>query len=197
MALRATNENDVTLVRRGCVVIQLIQAVFTVFLLMETVTAATHLLAAGLTLLSVVLIRFGWAHRLCRVLTRLLTVIPVLLLALFVTIAVALRHDTLGLGDQLMFMCSTGGVMLSYFTVGTSLAGMKGCLYDKLIACFTATFLAVTVAIATLSKTMRYELLWSWDNDIVRYVWLGMVVAAAVMAWLASWLRAKDVKPET
>ncbi len=192
MTFRPTNEYDISLARRVCLGAQIAQGILGVFLLMNTMRPAFHWLLAGILVAILLLTRYGWEKRGCRVLTRVLTGIPLAGAAIFIADLVMSWGDATALLGWLETMCILGGLLLSYLSVGAAYSSMKGGIYDRIVACFCATWLAALAAVCVFSRPVRYTVLWSWDNDIVRYVWLGVVVAAGILTWLCAFLHAPE-----
>lgn len=192
MKFRAADEYDVILARKVCLATQVLQGILGAFLLMNTMRPAFHWLLAGVLVAILALTHFGWSKRGCRVLARVLTGILWAAAALFVTdLAMSLGDATAMLG-WLETMCILGGLLLSYLSVGAAYISLKGGKYDRIVACFSATWLTALAAAATLYRPVRYATLWSWDNDVVRYVWLAVVAAAAVLTWLCALVRTPE-----
>ena len=194
MKFRPSDEYDIRLARRVCLGAQILQGIVGVFLLMNTMRPAFHWLLAGILVAILLLTRYGWERRGCRVLTRVLTGIPLAGAALFIADLAMNWGDTTAMLGWLETMCILGGLLLSYLSVGTAYSGIKGGVYDRIIACFCSVWLTVLAAICVFSQPVRYTVLWSWDNDIVRYVWLGMVAAAGILTWLCAFLHTPEEK---
>ena len=126
--------------------------------------------------------------------TRVITALPFALSAAFAVDLVLGWGDTVALTDLLSTLCMLMGLTLAYFSVGTAYAAVKGGIYDRTVACFCVTLSTALTAVSTFYRPVRYTLLWSWDNDTVRYIWLGAVTAGAVMVWLCAFLRTPKEK---
>lgn len=190
MKFRPTDEYDISLARKVCLATQVLQGILGAFLLMNTMLPAFHLLLVAILVIMWLPARFGWEKKGCRVLVRVLAFIPVPVAGAFVADLIMCWGDTTAMLNWLETLCILGGLLLSYLSVGIAYVSLKGGVYDRIIACFCTAWLAALAALATFTLPVRYGILWSWDNDVVRYIWLALVAAAAILTWLCALLRA-------
>ncbi len=188
MAFQPANEYDIALSRRVSLIVQVVQGVLGAFLLMNAVQGFTHLLLLAVLLITLPLVHGGKQSGVCRGIARVFTTIPLAAFAVFVVEITMCWGEELAMQDYWRTLCVMGGLLLSYLSVGTTYAGIHGKLYDKIVACFTATWLAAIALLATFNRTVTYNIVWSWDNDIVRYVWVFFTVAAAILTWVCAFL---------
>ncbi len=194
MSMRATSEADIALIHRTALWLVSVQSVLGVFLLMKTLLPLVHGVLAALLLAVLLLCHYRWERRGFRVLTRVLTGLPLVLAALFAVSLVMLLSAGSALTMLLEFMCILGGVALSYLAPGILYVSLKEGGYDRGVACFTSTWLAALALIATFYTPVRYNIVWSWDSVIVRFAWVVCAVLGTLLTWMCALARTPEQK---
>jgi len=194
MSIRATSEADMSLIRRSALWLVSVQSVLGVFLLMKTLLPVVHVVLAALLLAVLLLCYHCWEKRFARVIVRVLTALPVVLVGLFAADLVLTLIAEADLTRSFETMCIIGGVMLSYLAPGILYVSLKEGGYDRGIACFSSTVLAALALVATYNSSVCYNILWSWDSAIVRFAWIVCSVFGAVFTWMCAFVQTPEQK---
>lgn len=184
MNLRPTTQEDIDLCRRMERVFVLVQLAAGVFLAYHTVVLWLQGILALCAVAVWILLKCGWEKRACRVIARLVTGIVWLFAAAFLAetitcIVVGFRETVSTLCSDL---CTIMPTVLTWLAVGAVMVGLRGGRYDRVVGCFVQTWLLLTAALCVFTGT-KDVLIWSWDNDIVRYIWFGIVAVTTLLMW--------------
>jgi hypothetical protein len=193
MGVRPTNEYDIELCQKLFNWLQWIQAILGIFLLFQTMITGVHVVLAAVAIIVLLLAHLHWEKTVSRVFARILCGIIPALAVLFLTDMVLTLVNGGTLTAISNTMCVIGGVVLSYLSLAAGTVSLKEGRYDRIIACFSYTWLLGITLLASFTN-VSYSIVWSWDNHIVRIVWVAVVGVATLLCWMCALMRTPEQK---
>lgn len=193
MSIFSVNEKDAVFCRRGCMLVMWLQGIFGLLLTIKClIPAAYGVLAIYLPLL-LFLQRFGWKQRPLRIAVRVMTaaVWPLAALFLFMLVLNLITGQTmsaLSLGYTMSGLCLP---ILTVMMPGLTAVALRGGRYDKAVACFAQVWLLATGIMAVCTPICD-SFPWVWNRSVVLYLFLGLVLAAALILFFCVFMRRRS-----
>ena len=195
MPIRPTSESDRELCLRCGRIFVWIQAAVTLFLLMNTLAVPVHLVLLSLLVLTLLLDHKLWERRTARVVARIAVgaIMPLLLLSVADLVLSLTQGMTVSdAGTWVYFCIGSLWPLAALMPAAFAMAAHRG-RYDRVILCLYQSWMLLSALPAIFLSAD--QIVWTWDHPTVRYVWLGIIAACTILAWLCSLQRTADDKP--
>ena len=195
MAILSTDERDMTLSRRVCLLTVWLQAVLTLLLTVRFLNVWLYVGTGILLLLVLALVHFGWKHRPVRVTVRVLEAVVwclggVFLLYFVLCLWAGWKAVAAAFCLDICVICLP---LLALLMPGIAMTALRRGVYDRVLLCFTQSVLTGLTALAVFSGI---SLPWLWGHAAVLYVWFGFSVLALAMVWLCALQRPRATEPQ-
>lgn len=160
-------------------------SVMSLLMTIKSLVVYVHMVMLLLLLAIVLLSRLSWERRWARVVSRVLIGLPLAALLLAVTEAIMLACVGESILSAGFGLCLIGIPLVSWILPGAADVAAHRGRYDRWMVRLYSVWMLLMV-LADCFSPIRDALVWTWDMDLLRYVWSALAIAQTILCWLCA-----------
>lgn len=160
-------------------------SVMSLLMTIKSLVVYVHIVMVILLLAIVLMSRLAWERRWARVVSRVLIGLPLAVLLLAVVQAALLVYGGDSIASAAFGLCLIGVPVIGWILPGTAEAAAHRGRYDRWVVRLYSVWLLLMV-LADCFSPIKDALVWTWDAQLLRYLWSGLAIAQTVLCFMCA-----------